>query len=119
MRIRISRFWLAAGRRCACRSLSTTCLVKGLAVDVSGLFSDGGDRGAKGAPEGPPRPADPGRDGQHERPTHLQAVSAGSGEADPDQARRLLQRIADEADSPGSRGRWSTLTTVTRWMWTI
>ena len=52
-------------------------------MDVSGLFSDGGDRGAKEAPEGLPPQADPGRDGHHDRPTHLQAVSAGSGEVDP------------------------------------
>lgn len=72
-------------------------------MDVSGLFSDGGDRGAKGAPEGPPMPADPGRGGHHDRPMHLQAVSAGSGEADPDQAVRLLQRFAGEADTPAGK----------------
>lgn len=68
-------------------------------MDVSGLFSDGDERGTKETPSSAPAPASPGRDGHHDRPTHLQAVAATVSQDDPDQARRLLRRIADEADA--------------------
>lgn len=70
-------------------------------MDVSGLFSGGDEGGAKGSPSSSPAPAgpNPGRDGHQDRPTHLQAVAVAGSEDDPDQALRLLRRIADEADA--------------------
>lgn len=71
-------------------------------MDVSGLFSDGDERGAKQA-AAPPAPA--GRDGHQDRPMHLQAVADAASKDDPDQARRLLRRIADEADAVAAEPR--------------